>query len=298
VLGSKTGIGEPNMATRVGKTIQIYLPDGNPRSVKIAEITSRTVQTLLIPRASLEFAYDRSELSQVGVYFLLGETAEGEKPLVYVGEAEDCVLRLKQQNKAKDFWTNAIVIVSKTRYFTKTHVKFLEWFCHEEVKKASRYRLENPTTPPRPFVSESVESDLHDNFDTLKVLVATLGYPLFDEIKAPDTSELLYCRGKSVEARGEYTEDGFVVLGGSTAQLKEAPSASGWVQGIRNNLVDNGVFEISDGVYRFTASFVFSAPSAAAAAVLGKNANGWLEWKYKDGRTLDEVKRQSITVGA
>jgi hypothetical protein len=31
-----------------GKTIQIFLPDGNPRSVKIAEITSRTVQVLLV----------------------------------------------------------------------------------------------------------------------------------------------------------------------------------------------------------------------------------------------------------
>ena len=36
-----------------GKTIQIYLPDGNPRSIKIAEITSRTVQVVLIPRAKL-----------------------------------------------------------------------------------------------------------------------------------------------------------------------------------------------------------------------------------------------------
>ena len=39
-----------------GKTIQIYLPDGNPRSLKIAEITSRTVQAVLIPRSVLDEA--------------------------------------------------------------------------------------------------------------------------------------------------------------------------------------------------------------------------------------------------
>jgi len=39
----------------LGKTIQIYLPDGNPKSVKIAEITSRTVMALLIPRSKLEY---------------------------------------------------------------------------------------------------------------------------------------------------------------------------------------------------------------------------------------------------
>jgi hypothetical protein len=31
-----------------GTTIQVFLPDGNPRSLKIAEITSRTVQAILI----------------------------------------------------------------------------------------------------------------------------------------------------------------------------------------------------------------------------------------------------------
>ncbi len=55
-----------------GKTIQIYLPDGNPRGVKIAEITSRTVQAILIPRPKLEDAVKRSELEGVGVYLLFG----------------------------------------------------------------------------------------------------------------------------------------------------------------------------------------------------------------------------------
>ena len=44
-----------------GKTIQIYLPDGNPRGLKIAEITSRTVQAILIPRSKLEQAGQRDE---------------------------------------------------------------------------------------------------------------------------------------------------------------------------------------------------------------------------------------------
>jgi len=27
--------------------------------------------------------------------------------------------------------------------------------------------------------------------------------------------------------------------------------------------------------------------------VLARSANGWIEWKYPDGRTLDEVKRKA-----
>jgi hypothetical protein len=34
-----------------GTTIQVFLPDGNPRSLKIAEITNRTVQAILIQTA-------------------------------------------------------------------------------------------------------------------------------------------------------------------------------------------------------------------------------------------------------
>jgi hypothetical protein len=147
----------------LGKTIQIYLPDGNPRGVKIAEITSRTVQVILIPRAQLDFACSRRELENVGIYFLVGDPNEGEKPLVYVGEAEECGFRLKQHNKGKDFWSVALAVVSKTQYFTKTHVKYMEWYCHEEVKRAGRYQLDNPTVPTRPYASESMESDLQDN---------------------------------------------------------------------------------------------------------------------------------------
>jgi len=42
--------------TNHAKTIQIFLPDGNPRGVKIAEFTSRTIQAVLVPRAQLDFA--------------------------------------------------------------------------------------------------------------------------------------------------------------------------------------------------------------------------------------------------
>lgn len=33
-------------------------------------------------------------------------------------------------------------------------------------------------------------------------------------------------------------------------------------------------------------------PRSAAMAILGRNANGWKEWKNKFGGTLDELMRQ------
>jgi hypothetical protein len=44
------------------------------------------------------------------------------------------------------------------------------------------------------------------------------------------------------------------------------------------------------GLYQFTQDYSFSAPSTAAAVVLGRSANGRIEWKAADGRTLKEIQ--------
>jgi hypothetical protein len=214
--------------------------------------------------------------------------------MLYVGEAEECISRLKQQNKDKDFWNIAIAIVSKTKYFTKTHIKYLESFCYEEAGKAGRYKLKNSSVPTKPYVSESMEADLFDNYDTIKILVATLGYPIFDHIGKPQKKDLLFCKGKQAKAQGEYTEDGFVVFAGSLCNLIETDSAGIYVKKWRQELIDDGILEKQGLVYRFIQNHIFSSPSTAACVVLGRRANGWTEWKYEDGRTLDEVKRQGL----
>lgn len=276
---------------QIGKTIQIYLPDGNPRSLKIAEITSRTVSAILIPRSILEEATKRDELNSVGVYLLFG--SEESKPQVYIGEAENCLTRLKQHNKSKDFWSHAVAYISKTHYFTKTHIKFLEWLCFEVASKANRYSLENSNSPSKPHISESVEADLYDNFETIQILTSTLGYPVFDEIKKPKTKEVIVCKGKDAYAEGEYTEDGIIIFENSKCNLIESKTAGSWIIGMRNNLKENGVLIEKDGVLVFTKNHIFSSPSASATVVLARRANGWIEWKFKDDKTLDEVKRQS-----
>jgi hypothetical protein len=286
VLGSSVPV--------IGKTIQIYLPDGKPRGVKIAEITSRTVQVIVVPRSELELAAKRPELCAVGIYFLVGADETVAEQKVYVGEAEDCLARLRQHQKNKDFWQVAVIVTSKTQYFTKAHVKYLEWYCHSLIDRAGRFQLENGNMPPRPFIPEAVQADLADNFESIQVLVSALGYPLFDEIRKPERADLLICKGKGAQATGEYTEDGLVVLAGSTANREETKSAvGGWVTRIRLPLIESAVLVPQGELYRFARNYVFPSPSSAAVAVLGRNANGWTEWRYEDGRTLDEVHRQT-----
>lgn len=275
----------------LGKTIQIFLPDGNPRSIKIAEITSRTIQAVLVPRSKLDYVSTRNELKNVGIYFLVGQRDNGAKPMVYVGEAENCLNRVKQHNRSKDFWTHTIVLCSKTKYFTKTHVKFLEWFCHKEIQSVSRFRLDNSSIPARPHISEPLEADMADNFATFRTLTSTLGYPFFDKFERPKTKDILRCKGKQAQAEGEYSEDGLVVFKGSKCNLDVTESVGEWVINLRRKLQEDGTLVEQNKVLVFSNDHGFASPSAAAAVVLGRSANGWTAWKYKNGNTLDEIKR-------
>jgi hypothetical protein len=47
----------------------------------------------------------------------------------------------------------------------------------------------------------------------------------------------------------------------------------------------NGVLSAQNGVLVFTRDHLFSSPSMAAMAVMGRSANGWIEWKAANGKT-------------
>ena len=76
--------------------------------------------------------------------------------------------------------------------------------------------------------------------------------------------------------------ESFRVLAGSTA--KGSPN---WV--VQEQLIQSGALVPQDKVFVFPRDYVFSTPSPAAEAVLGRKANGWKEWKTKGGKTLGEA---------
>jgi hypothetical protein len=45
-----------------------------------------------------------------------------------------------------------------------------------------------------------------------------------------------------------------------------------------------------------TRDYLLSSPSMAAVALQARSANGWIEWKNPQGKTLDEAKRQVLAV--
>ena len=281
------------------QTIQIFLPAGDPRGIRVAEITTRIIRVIEVPRSQLSEFLQIPEAKQVGVYFLVGELSEAGLPRVYIGQSGNVGFRLSQHNQNKDFWNRAFVVISLTNSMTQTHALFLEWFAINTATKAERYSLENGNSGARPHTPAPLEADCHEIHETAATLLATLGQPIFEPLTNAPTvrgeTELFYCKGPGAEGVGEYTSEGFVVLKGSRGRIENVASIQDSSQErFREKLVKEGVMIAKDGSYLFTRDHLFSSPSMAAVAVMGRSANGWYTWKSKEGKTLDEVKRQSV----
>lgn len=141
------------LMTQRPQTIQIFLPDGNPTSIKIADLTNRMIVAVLIPRNKLTDCGLRPEVRKYGIYFLFGVNEDKAKPISYIGETEDCFERIKMHNKSKDFWNYAVVITSKSNTFTKSHVKYLEHICIRTANEIGRYDTDNLATPAKPYIT-------------------------------------------------------------------------------------------------------------------------------------------------
>lgn len=103
----------------------------------------------------------------------------------------------------------------------------------------------------------------------------------------------LICTGKGVAAYGYEATQGFVVKAGSQGVLKSVPSMQEHVKGmydLRADLIKNGVLMEKNQSYVFAQDYTFSSPSTAVAVVLGRSANGRVEWKDKNGRTLKDLQ--------
>jgi predicted GIY-YIG superfamily endonuclease len=279
------------------KTIQIYLPKGDARSIRLAEITSRIVQAIEIPRSLLNEFFAMPECKQVGIYFLFGQTEESSTPLAYIGQSSNLEKRLASHNREKDFWERAIVLITKTQNFTQTHALFLEWFCIQRTKDVARYKLSNGNAGSKPYITPPLEADCLEIFDTGRILLSTLGYPIFEpllesqEAKSTDL-ELFYCSGEATNAIGQYTEEGFVVIKGSIGRAQGTPSFQNHSFNKKKNaLLAEGKIAIENGVLIFKENVLFTSPSSAAGIALGRSANGWEEWKNINGQTLDSLKR-------
>lgn len=278
---------------RVGRgfSVRIFIPSGEPEGLRIVEKSNWTGQGLVFPRAQYGEVRSRPELSRTGVYVLWGPGESVQLPRVYVGEGDGVLPRLDQHARQKDFWTHAAVFTSKDENLNKAHVQYLEARLVELAAEAKRAELDNGNVPQRPALSEADVADAEGFLGDMLLCLPVVGVSLFEKAKAGAArSRGLFLRAKGIEARGVDGSEGFVVRAGSRAVKAEVPSCHAYLVELRRSLVEQGVLAPEGDAYRLTQDYTFNSPSTAAGVLLGRSANGRVEWKDASGRTLKEIQ--------
>lgn len=207
---------------------------------------------------------------------------------------------MNQQLTQKDFWNEAIVFVSKDENLNKAHIKYLENRLHEIAKLTNRYVVENSIIPTQSSISESDKAEMEEFIRNAKMLVNTLGHKVFEEKRetiSKQKHDIFFIKAaRGADAQGEPTSDGFVVFKSSKAASTTVNSISHSFLNLRESLIRKGIMRLVGDVYEFTEDFIFSSPSTAAAVVMGRNANGLLEWKLSGGETLKEFETDDKSI--
>jgi hypothetical protein len=275
-------------------TIKVFLAHGDAKRLRTAELSNWTGKAVAGPRSEFDDVLARDESSKAGIYFLTGVDPDTGKPAIYVGEAESIRDRVRS-HLDKDFWNQIVFVVSKDENLTKAHIRYLEGKLITRAKNAGRASVTNGQVTSAKL-PESDREDMEVFLDKIAQLLPVLGIELLvpaDGAGTPATqNQELVCEIKGVRARGRRTPNGFVVLRGSQAVLRERPSTEKYPipRQARDQLRNDGLLVEQAGALVFTRDVEFASPSAAASVIHGGHANGLIAWKNAKGTTLKEIE--------
>jgi 5-methylcytosine-specific restriction protein B len=120
-------------------------------------------------------------------------------------------------------------------------------------------------------------------------------YPEF-QLRLPHGGPLAH--GRLLDEQGTNGSQKFLVLAGSPARPEVVPSFPVRMPSsynLREKLINEGVIAQSPtwpGWLETTKDVICNSPSAAAEILVGRSANGWVEWKTPDGHPLSDYVAQ------
>lgn len=279
----------------VSRSVKLFLADGSPHGIVVADVGNWNGKVLAGPRGRLPELLRRSEATRTGVYVLLGpdpDRVDGQ--LAYIGEADDIAARMKihLRSETKDFFERIVFLVSSDDTLTKAHVRYLESRLIKLTQEAGSVALTNDTHPDFQRLPEADRADMEAFIEHARLVLPILGCDLFrTRSSVPGTADsaggdnpTLVFSTAGARATARETDDGFVVLAGSTARRRPSDTFPAGYSALRDKLMAAG--QLVDGPFTellsFASDVVFTSPSAAASIVAARSASGPLEWKIDE----------------
>jgi len=298
-----------------GRTIQLFLVDGNPTGLRKATIHGWTGVVLVSNQSTFAKLTERDEADRTGIYILTGPDPDKEgMTRVYIGSANSVRERIKQSAEKREFWETAIAVTTSDDDLSKGHAEYLEARLIEQTAQAGRVTLDNGTQPDtsRRRLPEADVANMEQFLTNMRIILPVVGLEMLKpqpravtqttkpvEERTSDEVQFEIRHKSGVQATAVEEDGEFIVLEGS-----EALTGTGYVQqsygGLKEQLISDGVL-VPHGTnkLRFAKPWPFKSPSAAAAVVLDRNSNGRTEWKVKDSKQTyhDWQQVQAIQLG-
>jgi hypothetical protein len=279
-------------------SIRIFVPDGDPDGLRLVEKSNWTGVGVVFKRTNYKQVVGRPEFDRTGIYVLVGGSEESALPMIYVGEGDPVKDRLNQHYGKKDFWDWAVFFVTKDNSLNKAHVQRLECRLIDLALSAKQSKLDNGNCPSAPTLSEAETADVESFLLDMLSIFPLLGLGVFEKTDSKQIHrELLFIDSKGIKASGYEDAKGFVVCKGSQLVHDEVPSIHHYMRNLRKELLEQGVTAEEGAHYVFKQDHVFNSPSTAAGVILGRAANGRIEWKLKNGSTLKELQAATVERG-
>lgn len=102
-------------------------------------------------------------------------------------------------------------------------------------------------------------------------------------------------KGKVTSGKGRLlSNEKFEILKGTSIVLEvksDNPSTFRRNKNLIEDLMRKNLIEKLEDRYVFKENYIATSPSAAAILVLGRSANGWLEWKTYEGKLLSDYRK-------
>lgn len=164
-------------------TIRLFVPNGNPNSFKIIDKMNWTGIGLEISRDTWHLHKTRSELTQAGVYILIGQDEETELPILYIGQGDGVKNRIESHYKNKMFWDRVLVFVSSNGGLNRAHITWIEWALIKRAYEIGRCKLDNSATPNEPVLMEYEKADTQEFLNEILSVLPIVDIKVFDKAK-------------------------------------------------------------------------------------------------------------------
>ena len=275
------------------KNVVTYYLDGNPNGVRRCRIEGSVVEALVIPREAVKDAKTlANELPKHGIYFLIEDKEGIDLPKMYAGQTTNGIGRLYDHKANKEFWTLAVMFLSKDEHFRLDIISALESLAIKGIVESERYDSDNKVDPK--FKISIYQQQVVENyFADIKFLMAALGWNI-DKKPLGDKGEWQTKRN-GIVAYGRYAEGRFDVLPGSRIDMEKPVNLEKYNEQRKSLLQSKQIIKDKQGRFILKKIVSFKTPSGASDFVLGGSTNGWAEWRNANGEPLDILRRGRLS---